>query len=651
MRKSISPYGSWPSTISSQLIVEKLIALIESSVSGNAIYWLELRPAEDGRQAIVRWSPHKGVEDIIPPSFNARSRVHEYGGGSYLVNGDWVYFSQFADQRLYRAMRGTEPEAITEEGEYRYADAVMDQSRKRLICVREDHANKEQEPVNQIVSIGFSAGLPAPIAVLVAGADFYSNPRLSPDGESLAWLCWDHPNMPWDGTELWVAPVGENGGLCQAQRITGGREESIYQPEWSPDGSLYFISDRTGWWNLYRWRDGRVEAVAAMEADFGNAQWVFRETTYAIASVNQIIASYWKEGSAHLASIDTASGAIEEIPTPYTDIDYLQADDKQAVFIGASPRDFPSVACMDLASRRIEVLRRASNLTVDPGYISASEPIEFPTKGNRTAHGFYYPPSNPAFMGPKEAKPPLLVTSHGGPTSAARNGLKLTLQFFTSRGFAVLDVNYGGSTGFGRAYRERLNGQWGIVDVEDCVHGALYLAAQGRVDRKRLAIRGASAGGYTTLAALTFRDVFSAGASHFGVSDAEALAKETHKFESRYLDKLIGPYPERADLYRERSPIHAAERLSCPVIFFQGLEDKVVPPNQAETMVEALRKKGLPVAYLAFEGEQHGFRQAKNIKRTLDAEIFFYSQVFGFDLAEPVEPVPIENLDAYRSRS
>lgn len=648
MEKSIRPHGSWPSAISSQLIVERVVGLSETTLSGEGIYWLELRPGEGGRQAIVRWSPHAGARDLIPVAYNARSRVHEYGGGSYLVSGDSVYFSQFADQRVYRAKEGAEPEAITPEGQYRYADAIRDQGRQRLICVREDHSGNG-EAANTLATIDLSARLPAPAAVLVPGADFYSNPRLSPDGKHLAWLSWDHPKMPWDGTELWVAPVAADGNLGHARRIAGGDQESIGQPEWSPDGSLYFISDRTGWWNLYRWREGRVEAVVTMAADFGNAQWVFRETSYAIASQKQIIASYRREGMAHLVSIDARSGAIEEIPTPYSDIDYLQADENQIVFIGASPRDFPSVVRMDRRSRGIEVLRRASTLTVDPDYISTGEPVEFPTAGKRSAHGFYYPPTNPEFTGPPEEKPPLLVTSHGGPTSAARNGLKLTLQFFTSRGFAVLDVNYGGSTGYGRAYRERLSGQWGIVDVDDCVHGALYLAGEGRVDRKRLAIRGGSAGGYTTLAALTFRDVFSAGASHFGVSDLEALARETHKFESRYLDKLVGAYPERADLYRERSPIHAVERLSCPVIFFQGLEDRVVPPNQAEIMVEALRKKGLPVAYVAFEGEQHGFRQAKNIKRTLDAELYFYSRIFGFELAEPVDPVPIENLDGYRS--
>jgi dipeptidyl aminopeptidase/acylaminoacyl peptidase len=435
------------------------------------------------------------------------------------------------------------------------------------------------------------------------------------------------------------------GRLGLPKRIAGSANESIFQPEWSPDGRLHFISDRSGWWNLYRWQDGQVSALCPMEAEFGVAQWAFRESTYVFASAQRIICTYVRDGINHLASLDTETGTLEGIDVPYTHIDGIRTGGQRVLFLASSPSELTSIVELDLASRKHQVLRRSSTLSLDPSFVSLGEPIEFPSAGDRTAHGFFYPPTSGEFAGPPGGQPPLIVASHGGPTGSADNGLKLAIQFLTSRGFAILDVNYGGSTGYGRAYRERLNGQWGVVDVDDCVNGAVYLAALGRVDRNRIAIRGGSAGGFTTLAALTFREVFRAGASHCGVSDLEALARDTHKFESRYLDRLVGPYPERADLYRERSPIHAVDCLSCPIIFFQGLEDKVVPPNQAERMVNALMRKDLPVAYVAYEGEQHGFRQAANIKRTLDAELYFYSRVFGFELAEPVEPVPIVNLD------
>jgi dipeptidyl aminopeptidase/acylaminoacyl peptidase len=636
------PYGSWRSPITSDLIVAGSIGLGEITLRNHSVFWLEQRPQENGRSVIVRQTPDGKTRDIIPAPFNVRTRVHEYGGGAYLVDGERVYFSNFADQRIYRLMQGAEPDAITPEGPFGYADAVFDASWQRLICVREDHSNPAAEPVNALVGVSLSDGK---VTVLTSGADFYSNPRISPDGRSICWLCWRHPNLPWDRTELWVASLRDDGQFDEARRIAGESEESIFQPEWSPDGTLHFVSDRSGWWNLYRWHEGKIEPVAPMAAEFGEPQWIFRQSTYVFASAKQIICTYSQNGLSYLARIDTDSGRMETIETPYTDIGSLQADGRQAVFLAASPNEFPSVVRLDLATGVLTVLKRSSTMTIEPGYLAAGDPIEFPTKGGLTAYGFFYSPTNAEFAAPPEERPPLLVISHGGPTSAAHNGLKLAIQFFTSRGFAVLDVNYGGSTGFGRAYRERLKGQWGVVDVDDCVNGALYLAEKGLVDRNRLAIRGGSAGGFTTLAALAFRDVFKAGASHYGVSDLEALARDTHKFESRYLDTLIGPYPDRADLYRQRSPIHAVERLSCPMIFFQGLEDKVVPPNQAERMVEALKQKGLPVAYLAYEGEQHGFRQAKNIKRTLDAELYFYSRIFGFTLADPVEPVAIDNLD------
>jgi dipeptidyl aminopeptidase/acylaminoacyl peptidase len=479
---------------------------------------------------------------------------------------------------------------------------------------------------------------------LVAGNDFYSSPRLSPDGSRLAWLTWNHPAMPWDGTELWVGELSPDGSVNQARAIAGGPAESIFQPEWSPGGTLYFTSDRTGWWNLYRWTKNRVEAVCPMEAEFGQPQWVFGGSLYAFDSESKIICSYSKSGRSYLAQIDTTTGVLALLELAYSAISRVQTAVGRAVLIAASATEPTCVVEVNLATRALKVLRRSRQVELAPGCFSTPRPLEFPTENGETAHAIFYSPQNRDYVGRENEKPPLLVMSHGGPTSAASTSLQYSVQYWTSRGLAVLDVNYRGSSGYGRAYRELLKGGWGIVDVDDCVNGARYLAETGQVDGNRLAIRGGSAGGYTTLCALTFRDTFKAGASHYGISDLEALAKDTHKFESRYLDGLIGPYPERRDLYIERSPIHFTELLACPMILFQGLEDKVVPPNQAEMMVEAVRAKGLPVAYLTFDGEQHGFRKAENIKRVLEAELYFYSRIFGFGLADVIEPVQIDNL-------
>jgi len=646
-----APYGSWKSPITSDLIVKESISLGQVKMDRDDIYWIEMRPSEGGRQVVVRHSSNGATTDVTPPEFNARTRVHEYGGGDYLVHDGVVYFSNFADQQLYRQTPNSSPERLTSSGEeddaatlvdLRYADAVFDSRRARLICVREDHRAANREAVNELVAISVANG---EAKVLVSGSDFYSSPRISPEGSRLAWLTWKHPNMPWDGCELWVGEFAADGRLTNQQRVAGAIDESIFQPEWSPVGTLYFVSDQSGWWNIYRTAGaGSIECVCEMEAEFGAAQWIFGLSTYAFESADRIVCAFADRGIWHLAAVETQTGRLERIDAPYTDFSYVCAAPGRSVFRAGSPTEPFAIIDFDLSAKKAKVLQRQSKIKVDPGYYSRAQPIEFPTENGLMAHGFFYPPQNRDFAAPQDERPPLLVKSHGGPTSATMAVLMLGIHYWTSRGIAVLDVNYGGSTGYGRAYRERLNGAWGIVDVDDCVNGAKFLAESGQADANRLMIDGGSAGGYTTLCALTFRDRFKAGASHYGVSDAEALAKETHKFESRYLDGLIGPYPARRDLYIERSPIHFADKLSVPVIFFQGLEDKVVPPNQAEMMVEALRQKGVPVAYVAFAGEQHGFRRAENIKRSLDGELYFYGRVFGFELAEPVEPVVIDNL-------
>jgi dienelactone hydrolase len=631
------PYGSWPSPITSDLIVAESIGLTDILLDGGDIYWTELRPSEAGRCVIVRRSPDGKREDVTPAPFNARTRVHEYGGGAVSIDRGTLYFSNFADQLLYRLDPGTAPVAITPEpsdpgtpkATWRYADGLIDRPRSRWIGIREDHSVSGREPVNTIIDIDLGGGSAG--RILAEGCDFYASPRLSPDGRKLAWLSWNHPNMPWNGTELWVAEIAPDGRLDGARRVAGGVTESIFQPEWSPDGVLYFVSDRSGWWNLYRLEagpDAPARPLCPMAAEFGRAQWNFGMSSYAFLDRDRLACSYVEQGTGKLALLDLQSLVLTPINVPYTDFSSVRAAGDRIVFRGGSPTEPAAIVLFDVATGCHEILQTANPTAAKPElrrYFSIPRLVEFPTGDGKTAHGFYYAPVNPDCTAPEDEKPPLLVKCHGGPTSAASSTLDLRIQYWTSRGIAVLDVDYGGSTFYGREYRDRLHLRWGIVDVEDCVNGARHLAAEGLADGERCVISGGSAGGYTVLAALTFHDVFAAGASYYGVSDVTALARDTHKFESRYLDWLIGPYPEQEELYRERSPACHAERLKRPVIFFQGAEDRIVPPNQTEIMVEALRRNGIPTGYLLYSGEQHGFRQAANIKRSLDAELYFYS--------------------------
>ena len=645
MMKEIAPYGSWKSPITTDLIVAGTIGLSSITMDCDDIYWIEGRPSEGGRNVIVRRTPDGQITDITPPPFNVRTRVHEYGGAAFLVADGTIYFSNFADQRLYRQTPDTEPQPLTPEGKKRYADAVIDQMRDRLICIQEDHTGGG-EAINRIVSINLKNG--EDIRILAEGKDFYASPCLSPDGSQLCWISWEHPNMPWDGTELWVAQVNADSSLTEIKLVAGGKEESIFQPQWSPDGILCFVSDRSKWWNLYRvpgiTEKANVEPLYPLNAEFGLPQWVFGMSTYAFTSSNKVICTFTQNGIWNLATLNTTKKHLQQIETPYSSISCLKAQGKRVCFLGSSPTKPTSVIQANLSTGDIDILKCSTDIEINSSYLSIPEPIEFPTENGNSSYALFYPPKNQDYTASPEEKPPLLVKSHGGPTAATSSSLSLKIQYWTSRGFAVLDVNYGGSTGYGREYRQRLTNNWGIVDVDDCVNGAKYLAKKGLVDGNRMAISGGSAGGYTTLCALTFKDVFKAGASYYGVSDLEALATDTHKFESRYLDQLIGSYPEKKEIYIERSPIHFTDNLSCPVIFFQGLEDQVVPPNQAEKMVQALKEKGLPVAYVAFAGEQHGFRRSENIKSALDGEFYFYSCLFNFTPAEDLEKIEIMNL-------
>ena len=639
-----APYGTWKSPLSAQRIAAGSKPLAAPQIDGGRAYWLEGLVAEGGRVAIVRGEPHHARQIVTPAPFNVRSRVHEYGGGASLVAGGAIYFSNFADNLVYVQEGDAAPVALTADNRLRHADFVLDALRKRLIAVREDHTRDGEEASNMIATIAL--GAPGESRVLASGFDFYAAPRLSPDGRQLAWLCWNHPHMPWEGTEVWLADFDAGGGLANPRRVAGGADEALCQPRWSPRGELFVVSDRSGWWNLYRLGGHKLEAVCPMSAEFGQPMWVFGQSSYVFTGDDEIVAVCIENGLARLLHIGLGKGTAEPIATPFNDIDDLVADDACVLAIAASATEADQLVRIDLASGAHEVLARSVGELPDAGYLSTAEPIEYPSANGRTANAFFYPPRNSDFAAPAGELPPLLVCGHGGPTGMSSGSLRLAYQFWTSRGFAVLDVNYGGSTGFGRAYRELLKGQWGVVDVEDCVAGARHLAAQGLVDPDRMAIRGGSAGGFTTLSALAFHDVFKAGASYYGVSDLKALDDDTHKFESRYNAWLIAPPPERDRLYAERSPAQHASRIACPVIFFQGMDDQVVPPAQSQMMVAALKARGVPVAYLEFEGEGHGFRRKENVQRALEAEASFYAQVFGFELADDIEPVEIIGLPA-----
>lgn len=641
MTPEIAPYGSWKSPINSELITSDSVTLDQVQVDSGAVYWIERRPGEQGRCTIVCRESEETIE-LLPKPFNARSRVHEYGGGAYCVGGDRLFFVNDADQDVYSVRKGETPVRLTSVEQQRFADLCFDAGRDRLLCICEDYSINSSEPSNYLAAIDCSSG---EVQTLHQGHDFYASVKISPNSNSLAWICWDHPDMPWDNTALWRAELSPDGTLKNCVQLDGGNNVSIFQPEWSPDNILYYVTDASGWWNIARLENDKPVTVTREHSEFGLPQWVFGQSTFAFLNHEHIICSHITEGVGQLSLVDTITNTLSPVAIGYNSYHAVAASNSIAACIAASEERFAEVIKLSLPGLKPAVLASSFTTDIDPAYISHGQSLSFRTRHNDEAFAIYYAPRNADFTAAADELPPLIVTCHGGPTGASDSSLDLRKQYWTSRGFAMLDVNYSGSTGYGRAYRERLLDKWGIRDVDDVCDAAKALVDKGLADSKRLIIKGSSAGGYTVLAALTFRDTFSCGASYYGISDLESLATDTHKFESRYLDKLIGPYPEQQQEYIKRSPINYVQKLHCPVIFFQGLQDRVVPPSQAESMVAALRQKGVAVSYVTFEHEQHGFRSADTIRRTLDGELYFYSVIVGFNTAEQLPPVEIENIN------
>lgn len=672
--KQALPYGGWPSTITSQTLTRGLSLLHEPKLVDGACYWLESNPDTKDFTVIMCKDKSGEIQAVTPATMNVRTRIHEYGGGGYCIHNGYAYFTNDSDQRVYRCAlaqttdNNQTAEVLSPEGPYRYADFCIDEQRQQLICVCEIHKKIKKEPENCIVTLKLDGSSTAAFNVLIFGNDFYSNPRISPDGEYISWLTWCHPNMPWDQSECWLAQFSSFGLLQNQLKVAGGEintgikndegkntiGESIFQPQWSPNSELFFVSDRSNWWNIERYNPSTKtrNKVHSMEAEFATPQWVFGMSTYSFLNSFSLFCCYSQNGRWYGATIDLLTSHFKVLDLPYSSIRSIHANDETdtAIFIASAYNQLDTI--VQWHDHHIDTLRTSGELVTAAKEYSLPIAKSFSNKKSQEVHGFYYAPHNSQYEAPQDSKPPLLLMCHGGPTGATSNALNLKIQYWTNRGFAVFDINYSGSTGYGRLYRDRLKSQWGLADVEDICAGAAFISEQGLADAKKLAVRGSSAGGYSVLAALTFKDTFKAGASLYGIGDLSLLATDTHKFESRYLDQLIGPYPAAKALYDERSPINSVKQLNCPVIFLQGLEDKVVPPNQAETMVTSLFEQGIPVAYVTFKSEGHGFRLAENIQYAIDSEYAFYANVFNIDtsnISTPLVTVPFVDEDTIKN--
>ena len=660
----VEPYGSWKSPITAEMLISGgKRRLNEIKTDGDDIYWLDARPDEGGRIVIMRLSSDGQIQDLTPAPFNSRNAVHEYGGGSYAVRNRTIYFTNWEDQRIYVQNDGEEPQPLTTEPPIprglRYADLTLTPNGKLILCIRETHTDDGNEATNEIVAVNTSTGEQT---VVASGRDFYCAPRVAATHDGIAWTEWDHPNMPWDGNHLISGSFNPaDASVSTKAELAGGQDESIVQPTWSKDGTLHFVTDRTGWWNIHAWRGGAPVNLLDERSDHGRPDWQFAFTSYAHLPDGSIAVGKGGVTSGAVVLVDPASNSAKVVEIPYSEVSFATAapDGDSILFVGASPTQEPAIISLDLETETCSTIYAPSKVSIDPGYLSSPQHIIFPTTENGEAHAYYYEPTNKDFEAPspsprsaggeskRGALPPLVTICHGGPTSASGTGLDLSTHYWTSRGFAVVDVNYRGSSGYGKVYRDALKGKWGIYDTDDCIAAAQYLINQGLVDKDRVIIRGGSAGGYTTINALTFHDFFAAGAALYGIADLMVFIGDTHKFESRYLDSLVGPYPEEKQRYHDRSAINFMDQLATPMIILQGLEDEIVPPSQAEIMVEALESKGLPYAYIGFPGEQHGFRQAKNIIRAQEAELYFYGKVLGFEPADNIseDVVKVRNLE------
>ncbi len=624
--------GSWSSPLTADRIASATISLIEPRSEQERIYWIEGRPMEQGRQVLVERLPDGSTRDLTLAPFSVRNRVHEYGGGSYTVHGHRIYFCNDADGGIYLIDNHQPPRRLLAEAGLRFSDLACSAD-GQLYCVCEDHRpnhskTTDNAPVNTLIIV--STEKTDTFETIAAGDDFFASPTISPDGRRIAWISWSHPDMPWDRSRLWIAELSEH-GMAIDHRILLDDGSSIFQPSWSPDNKLYFCSDRqNGWWNIHRWDGNTIENLCPFDAEFGLPQWQFGMSVYGFLSAGQILTSYSQNGVWQLGLLCTHTGELQQIKSDKTLISAMHAHDNTALMLASSGNELTGIYQYNHDTRTLNLIKASGSLELDQAMVSKAEQLDFPTANHSLVHAFFYAPSNSRYRLPENELPPLIVISHGGPTAATSSAYNAKIQYWTTRGFAVLDVNYRGSTGYGREYRQKLDGQWGVADVEDCIAGARALVAEKRADPDRLIIRGSSAGGFTTLCALTFHDTFKAGASLYGIGDLETLVTDTHKFEARYLDRLVGPYPETKDTYQSRSPIHHTDQLKCPVIFLQGLEDRVVPPQQAEAMVTVLKQKGVMVEYVTFEHEQHGFRSGEAIKRALESELAFYGRVFGF---------------------
>lgn len=637
---TVAPYGSWSSPVTVDMITSASVGLGAPVVDGTDLYWTESRAEQGGRNTVIRQSADGTRVELTPPPFDVRSRVHEYGGGEYAARNGQLVFSDVADGRLYLVRSDGPPVPLTPRAAYRFADLRLHPERNVALAVREDHSGGG-EPVNTVVALGLDGDLDGG-AVLCCGADFYADPELARDGR-LAWTEWDHPAMPWDATRIRVALLLDQ-RLVDVEQVAGGPAESAMHPRWTPDGTLIFLSDQTNWWNLYAWSAaGGTRALHPVEHDCGGPLWRLGQSPHAMVGDDEIVLTWTDQGVGSLARLELSTGQLRELTPLGTSTASISVDGGRAAAVLSSPDRPRRLVVFDLATSTETEVRRSSELRFDADVLSQGRPVSW-SSDQGAVHGWYYPPTNRGWTAPPGTLPPLITLSHGGPTGFSPSDFDLEVQYWTSRGVAILDVNYGGSAGYGRAYRERLRGRWGLVDVADCARGAQVMGERGLADPERLAIAGGSAGGYTTLRALTATKVFAAGISRYGVGDLESLARDTHKFESRYLDGLVGPYPGAAEVYRDRSPVHHVDQLTAPILLLQGADDRVVPPNQADAMAAAARAKGLPVALIMFDGEGHGFRRAENIRAALEAELYFLGRVFGFDPADQLPAIEIDNL-------